>query len=419
MIDVRHLERVATQDLRYGLYIAELDRPWDEVPVMFQGFVLKSARDLKTLQKHCEYVFVERERSQPDAYDAAVAAAAPTKGNVAKAAAGKGGRYPEKSQLAARVKAAVEQRVQSLDFLNRSLADVRLGRAVSSREARQVVEALADQVTNNADAMLWLTSLKKKDAYSSLHSVNVAVLTLAFGMHLGIRGQSLETLGLGALLHDVGKVRLPSKLLNKPEPLSPEEWTRAKGHAEVGVEVLQKSGGFSKEVLDIVGMHHERLDGSGYPNGLRGSDFPYAARIVALANAYDSLTTNRPYRSARPADEALQELYNQRESSYGSELVQEFIQCIGIFPVGSLVKLDNGALGIVVGTSPDNRLRPTVLLVQTPEGEPYQKRVLLNLASEPEPDAEHSARHIRDVVNPAEHDIDIGAIVAFEFGIDW
>jgi hypothetical protein len=137
-----------------------------------------------------------------------------------------------------------------------------------------------------------------------------------------------------------------------------------------------------------------------------------------LANAYDSLTSERPYRAAMAADKALQQLYNGAGGTFGDRLVQEFIRCVGIYPAGSLVELDNGAAGVVLGSRPDARIQPTVLLVRTPDGEYYRKRVVLNLAAEAGSEGPAPARHIRRALNPSEEDIDVAGIVAIEFGLD-
>lgn len=425
-MDVRYLTRVPVGMLRYGLYVAELDRPWREVPVMFQGFEIRTEDELKVLRQHCNFAYIEAARSREDAYAAleveirepgAEGSAKPGQTDIA--AVFGSARQPEKRLFAERLQSAAAGRAQALDYLDQALRDARLGRTLNSRYARAVVEDMTAQVTGNASAMMWLTNLKSKDEYSTVHSLNVCVLTLAFGLCLGLRNQQLEDIGLGALLHDVGKVKQPPELLRKKSPLNADDWEWVRRHPDEGCAVLSNSNDLPREVLDIVQMHHERIDGQGFPRGLKGEEIPYHARIVGLVNLYDSLTTERPYRPGRTADEVLQELYAERDKTFGAELVQEFIQCIGVYPIGSLVELDNGALGVVVGSTPTSRLKPTVLLVCTPSGEYYEKRLLLNLAAEPDVDGGPTTRYIRRVVDPAHYDIDVSALVAFEFGVDW
>jgi len=171
----------------------------------------------------------------------------------------------------------------------------------------------------------------------------------------------------------------------------------------------------SAEVLALIRNHHERIGGRGYPRGLRGRDIPIDSRIIALTNAYDAHTRARTYRSDRPPDEVLQAFYNEADHLFGPKLTQASIRCVGIFPVASLVELDNAALGIVVGSEPDARLAPTVQLMRKPDGAYYDKRVLLSLASDRAGGG--SGRFVRRTVNPAHYDIAMARIVAIDFGV--
>ncbi|MDN3518483.1 HD-GYP domain-containing protein [Aquisalimonas lutea] len=425
MLDVRYLTRVPVAMLRHDLYVAEADRPWDEIPVMFQGFLIRTDEELQVLRAYCSFVYVEEARSRDGVFatlqqdlraDGAGDNQSPGQQDIA-AAIGRQ-RHPDKNRLRERLASAADSRTAAGAFLSSAWDDARLGRTVNSRQARAVVEDLVSQVSGNTSASLWLTNLARKDDYSTAHSINVCVLALAFGMEQGLRGRRLENLGLGALLHDIGKVDQPGERLTRTGSLNRAEWQAMQRHPDDGAEKVAATGNIPGEVLDIIRMHHERIDGTGYPRGLRGGEIPETVRLVGLVNRYDSLTSDRPYRQGRPADDVLQDLYNDSAATYGAELVQAFIHCIGIFPIGSLVELDNGALGVVVGSSPENRLKPTVLLVRTPDGDYYQKRLLVNLAADPEPTGP-SSQHIRRVVNPARYDIDVAGIVAFEFGVDF
>lgn len=425
MLDVRYLTRVPVAMLRHDLYVAEADRPWDEIPVMFQGFLIRTDEELKVLRAYCSFVYVEEARSrdgvfatlQQDLRSGGVSDHQSPGQQDISAAIGRQ-RHPDKSRLRERLASAADSRSAAGVFLSSAWDDARLGRSLNSRQAGAVVDDLVSQVSGNTSASLWLTNLARKDDYSTAHSINVCVITLVFGMEQGLRGRRLENLGLGALLHDIGKVDQPNERLNRAGSLNRAEWQVMMRHADDGAEKVAAAGNIPGEVLDIIRMHHERIDGTGYPRGLRDEQVPETVRLVGLVNRYDSLTSDRPYRPGRPADEVLQELYNDSESAYGAELVQAFIHCIGIFPIGSLVELDNGALGVIVGSSPENRLKPTVLLVRTPSGDDYQKRLLVNLAADPEP-AGPSSQHIKRVVNPARYGIDVAGIVAFEFGVDF
>lgn len=427
--------------LRWGLYVTELDRPWIETPFLFQGFRIVSDEELRTLREYCRVVVIEAERSDAAAMDALRAdlaqrgeetvavPASPAAGSAAVEGPGERERrksagvlsedrlYPDRKRFGTLVRAAFVRRRKMRRAVDDALEQVRMGRLVDLPKTRAAVESVIDVVVEDASAALWLTNLRNRHEYTAIHSVNVCVLTLALGVHLGLERGLLERLGLGALLHDVGKVRTPPDLLDKPGPLTAAEFEIVKRHAQDGHDIVAQSGTVPSEALDIIRLHHERLGGQGYPRGLTGEDIPQHVRIVGLADTYDAMTSDRAYRDARAPDKALHDLYRDAPNSFGVDLVQEFIRCLGIFPVGSAVELDNDAVGVVVGARPGGGLWPVVLMVRAPDGEPFRKRILLNLAAAAQQHGEISRRRIRRAVNPASVGIDVASIAAAEFGL--
>jgi putative nucleotidyltransferase with HDIG domain len=427
--------KLPVASLRPGLYVAALDRPWLETPFLFQGFAIQASDEVRTLREYCDFVYVDAEQSDPrelqvarrEAEQATARSARPASPTNPGAptrvpeheqtplAADTGGeRFPSGQQFRESVAAAKAGRDEARQAVDRLMADLRLGKSVDSRAARQAVGELVTRVSADASAALWLTNLKNRDEYTSIHCVNVCVLALAFGLYLGLERNELVNLGTGALLHDVGKTRTPEGILNKPGPLDPREYEIMKRHAEDGYQLLASGGGTSREVLEIVRLHHERVPGTGYPFGLKGDDIPLTVRIVAIVDTYDAMTSDRAYRDAIAADDALNQLYRYEHESFGADLVEAFIRCLGIFPVGSVVELDNGAVGIVVKTRPNARLQPTLRMVRTPDGEPYAKRLLVNLAEASPVDEPNPASRIARALTPASADIDIAAIVTAE-----
>ncbi len=420
--------------LRPGLYVAALDRPWIETPFLFQGFAIQETSEVRTLERYCEFVYVDAEQSDPGELHAARRQAekeAIATGKAARApkltpqkepapqqqpprvAETDGERFPTGQRFRESVSAAKAGRDQARQAIDRLMADLRLGKSVDSEAAREAVEGLVDRVSADASAALWLTNLKDRDEYTSIHSVNVCVLALAFGLHLGLDHGELVHLGTGALLHDIGKTRTPDAILNKPGPLDEREFAIMKRHPEDGYHLLADSG-TAKEVLDIVRLHHERVPGTGYPFGLKGDEIPLRVRIVGLVDTYDAMTSDRAYRDAISADDALNQLYRYEHDAFGTDLVETFIRCLGIFPVGSVVELDNGAIGVVVETRPHARLQPTLRMVRTPDGETYDKRLLVNLAEASPVDEHNAARRIARALTPASANVDIAEIVTAE-----
>jgi HD-GYP domain-containing protein (c-di-GMP phosphodiesterase class II) len=418
--------------LRPGLYVAALDRPWLDTPFLFQGFEIQEAGEVRALGRYCEFVYVDAAQSDPGELHAArqqaeneaprpddptttpkdTAHTEPAPQPDRADSTGTGGeRFPAGTRFRESVAAAKAGRDQARQAIDRLMEELRFGKSVDTQAAREAVEELVTRVSADASAALWLTNLKNRDEYTSIHCVNVCVLAQ---LYLGLERDELVNLGTGALLHDVGKTRTPDGILNKPGPLDEREFEIMKRHAEDGYQLLAAGGVTAKDVLDIVHLHHERVPGTGYPFGLKGEAIPLAVRIVGLVDTYDAMTSDRAYRDAISADDALNQLYRYEHDAFGADLVEAFIRCLGIFPVGSVVELDNGAIGVVVRTRPDARLQPTLRMVRTPDGEGYQKRLLVNLA-EPSPvDEQHPASRIARALTPASAGIDIGPIVTAE-----
>lgn len=425
-----NMTRIPVEYLDKGLYVAQLDRPWTDIPLMFQGFEIRTDEELEILRSHCSFVYVDPERSSPDAIDEVDTLSQPTHGDPDGGSVGRAttavdvttvfgdAREPDKEVFRSLVRHAYASRTQAREFVDSVLTGVANGRGVDTQAASVVIEDMVSKISDNASAALWLTSLRDKDEYTIVHSINVCILALAFGLHLGYEGRELQQIGIGALLHDVGKVRTPTEILNKREPLTPEEFRIVRRHAQDGYEIVSQAGGASQEALEIIRLHHERVDGQGYPLGLVGGQIPLHVRLVAVVDAYDAMTSPRQFRDPMPADQALQRLYNEADARFGTRPVQEFIRCVGVYPVGSLVELDNGAFAIVLGQRAEARLRPTVLMVRTPGGEPYEKRLVLNLDAEPGADDSGAPRFVRRVANAAAEGIDVAGIVAVEFGLE-
>lgn len=424
-----NMTRIPVEYLDKGLYVVQLDRPWTEIPLMFQGFEIRTDEELDILRTHCSFVYVDPERSSPDAIDEVDPPGPPTHGEPEGAPDGHAGpadvtavfgeaRQPDKEVFRSLVRRAYASRTQAREFVDSALGEAASGRGVDTRAASEVIEDMVSTISDNASAALWLTSLKDKDEYTIVHSINVCILSLAFGLHLGYQGRELQQLGIGALLHDVGKVRTPSEILNKRVPLTPDELRIVRRHPQDGYEIVARAGGAGRDVLEIIRLHHERIDGHGYPLGLVGGQIPLPVRLVSLVNAYDAMISPRPHRDPMPADKALQRLYNEADERFGTQLVQELIRCVGVYPVGCLVELDNGALAIVLGQRAEARLRPTVLMVRTPDGEPYEKRLVINLDAEPGSDDAAAPRSVRRVANARAEGIDLAGIAAAEFGLE-
>jgi HD-GYP domain-containing protein (c-di-GMP phosphodiesterase class II) len=427
---------VAVELLRPGLYVRALDRPWIETPFVFQGFRIADQAEIEALRTWCRHVYIDLGRSDSAEAERVLAATRRTQ------AAGQAGTatadgaaagtpraeqaaesplfmsqpYPERARFRPRVQQAARQRIEVSRAVTEILEHIEHDRLEDLSGADRAVRRMQRLVTDDPTASLWLLRMRAHGTYTTLHAVNACVLALAFGDYLGIEGEALEHLGLGALLMDVGRVTLPKDLLARPRALSATERAFVQRHVAAGVRLLGDAG-LPSDALDIVRMHHERVDGQGYPRGVAGDRIPWPALIAGLVDSYDAMLRRRPWREAHEPAEAVRQLYEQADSSFGRDLVESFIRYLGAYPVGSLVELDNQSIGVVVGSRPGAGLWPTVLLLRTPDRQPYRKRLLLNLAAVDRGDARVPARSIRRTLTPREANVDVGKVVAREFGM--
>ena len=289
--------------------------------------------------------------------------------------------------------------------------DVRTGHSVDGEGAHETVKDLVDSVFRNRNALLSLSRIKSFDEYTFNHSINVAVLALNLAVHMGILDQELQRLGVGAVLHDLGKVRMPDGLIQKPGRFSNTEYEVVKTHAAHGAKLILDAGNLPKECAAVPMNHHERYDGTGYPRRLTGLKVGKFGLITGIADVYDAMTTNRPYQKGMPPDVALRMTYQWAGTHFHPIYVRKFIQCLGIFPVGSVVGLDSDEVAVVVRQNRGELLRPWVRLARAPNGAPYTPPFDVDLR-DPDPRGEKPfARSVKGVLDPARYGIDVDQVM--------
>jgi putative nucleotidyltransferase with HDIG domain len=246
-----------------------------------------------------------------------------------------------------------------------AMNDVRIGRVIDSEGVSQLVTGMVDSILRNSDALVSLSRLKRFDEYTFFHSVNTSVLSVALGRRLGFSSRDLHLLGSGTLLHDIGKTKIPLEILNKPGRFEAHEFEIMKQHALRGVEVLTATTGFQEDIIRPALEHHERVDGTGYPFGRHRAELTPFGLIASVVDVYDAMTSDRCYHKGMPAHRVLQHLYNLGQDGHlESKFVQQFIQCVGVYPVGSCVLLDSGEAGIVSQLNEDQPVSPKLILVR-------------------------------------------------------
>ncbi|MDJ0872165.1 MAG: HD-GYP domain-containing protein [Gammaproteobacteria bacterium] len=411
--------KISAIDLKRGMYVSRLDRPWIETPFLFQGFEITSAEEIQQIQDLCEYVFIDIELGEPaERYLENAPGSAPGQTSPATSGAASGSKtptseppsktmtvYEDTVSVQEEVEVAKEIHQEMRSVVRTMLEGVRAGNKLNAAELQRTVDLMVESVLRNPNAFMWLMSLKSKDSYAYTHSVNTCILATAFGRHLGLSKQGLKVLATGALLFDVGKAKLPEELLNKPCELTDEEFDLARKHVPYGIELLKQTNGLAKEVISMVQCHHERYNGSGYPKGLKGKQIPISARIAAIVDSYDSMISNRPYKKAVSPHSAVNTIYHRKNADFDEALIKRFMEFIGVYPTGTLVELSTGEVGIVIAQDRVRRLQPTVLLVLDRNKEPYDFKPILDLLRDSENASGQKIQIVR-ALDPGSFDID-------------
>lgn len=241
----------------------------------------------------------------------------------------------------------------------KAFADIKAGHVIDVAPFKKVAQGFMDSVFRQQDALACLTRLREKDAYLMEHSINVSILITIFAKHLRLDNELTQELATGALLHDIGKIKIADEILHKPAKLTADEFTEIQQHARFSKEILEQAG-LSGVAVEIAGFHHERIDGTGYPFGMKGEELSLYVRMASIVDVYDALTAERVYKAGLTPIQAFKILTEGAGKSFDETLLTLFIQCIGVHPVGTLVKLTNQKVGIVSRSNPSNPLKPTV-----------------------------------------------------------
>lgn len=501
------LVNVAAKDIRVGMFVAELDRPWSETPFLLQGFLIEDQEQVAQLRSYCRFVFVDRSRSAagvlPEGGDPtprpraplphgprtgtssvqtkehtqrprptippglkksitpAPAAASRGAGGMSEAEAlildvieelgprgrqdpepgadptedagpgllesfmyGIGGLFRKRERFRSpqrgaalpetRAKAAgsaprppvrhdfipvsipvtfhpeiktidaempqARQAFAQAEVMSRQLIeDIRAGRLFSVEELDDVIDDVVDSALRSPDALMLVTRLKQQDVATYGHSLQVSVYLVALGRHLGLPKEDLARLATLGLFLDLGKTKVPHELLSRPGPLSPDEFEVVKKHVSHGIDLIHRIPNMHPAILEGVAQHHEREDGSGYPGGLRSEGISLYGRMAAIVDTYVAMTNPRPHAAALTAYDALRKLSELGASLFHAPLIEQFVQTVGVFPVGSRVELSSGEVAIVLQQSTVRRLKPKVLVVTGPDKVPLQTPTTLDL----------------------------------------
>jgi HD-GYP domain-containing protein (c-di-GMP phosphodiesterase class II) len=350
------------------MYVSELDRPWLETPFLFQGFFIRNQEETQALRAHCRHVIVDcgddAEREPDPAPEVA-----PLLKEPAEAMRGLKSEIKPAAGIHANLYSSVDDVMDTLR--NSGKLDV--------RKLESAVEPMVDSVLRNPAAMSCLMRIRRKGGYLYSHSLASSVWATVLGREIGLDRDALRVVALGAMLLDVGKIRISEELLKKPGKLTAAELGHMRQHVEFGLDVVQKAGGVDKRVLDMVAHHHERFNGSGYPSGLKGGEIPVYGRIAGIVDTYDAMITSRPYASTQSSYGALRQLRGLADVEFQGEIVDQFTQAIGMFPTGTLVQLNTGEVAVVTAQSRLRRLRPEVMIILDGDHKPLAEYRVVDL----------------------------------------
>lgn len=502
MIDIKK-ELVEVSRLSVGMYVAELDRPWEGAPFMLQGFLLEDEADIEKLTTLCKHVYIDRTKSishhfvAPAKVNVAVkregavmriknpvsiisdkatsvntdkkytektsfidilrdlkgyqaqqnavrnsqdgtifnmkytgeataqsdtnpaAATEVEKGSIAKQFASDIGGFVssifKREKLSARIdkvddaernknaaddsyritiyeeEPPVEHEIATIlpvyeqsQIATREIFDsIANDRDIDLTAVSEVLNSMVDSIGRSPDALLWLAKLKKTDDYAYNHALNVSITLMAFGNFLAFSKQQIKDIGLAGLLQDIGKVKMSSDILLKAGKLTREEFEHAKKHVDEGLKILENTPNIPNSVIFLVAQHHERIDGSGYPQQLHGTQIGLPSQLAGLVDTYCALTTHKTYAKGVFHQKALDEIHQHAGKQFSSELIDQLVQFMGMYPVSSLVELNTGEVGVVVQQNQVRRMLPRLLLLLDPNKVRYDAPVILNLLNSP------------------------------------
>lgn len=358
------IKPINVNDLRIGMYLHKLEASWMDHPFLRNHFKINNVKDIDKLRKAgVKRIYIDTNKgldvsSKSDLKQPVTAEIAKSEPIV----------VPNPVEpsvcVAEEMQKAISVKEEAIKIIEGVMADVRLGRQVDAERVNPVVEQMLGSIFRNQDALLGLTRIRDMDQYTFEHSVSVSALMIAFAKKLGLDETTIWEVGIGGILHDIGKLQVPEKILNKPGRLTDDEFSIMRGHVGFGTRLIDQTDTIPRHALQVVLQHHERLNGSGYPGRLSGEEISLFGRMAAIIDVYDAITSDRVYHKGEIPSVVLRQLIEwSGEGVFDPKLVQRFIQCVGIYPVGTLVALESQRLAIVIASPQQALLNPVLKVI--------------------------------------------------------
>lgn len=374
------LKRIPVSDAAVGMFIHELCGSWMDHPFWKPRFLLKSARDLERL-RGCAVreVWIDTERGlDVEGGESIEEVEAATEAVLL--AAEQPQAAPPKPGIDEEIGRALKFCGYAREQLDELFEQVRLGAVLDKAQVDELVEEIGASLERHPHALISLARLRTASEYSAMHALAVSALMVALARQLGLTERLVREAGIAGLLHDIGEVLMPPELLNKPGKLSKIDSSMLRDHPRAGVELLRQMPGISAAVLDVCLHHHERQDGSGYPDALAGDKTGLLAKMCAVCDVYDAISSDRPYQKGWGPAESIRKMAEWSKQQFDERIFQAFVKALGIYPVGSLVRLESGKLAVVLEQDEQSLLTPRVKVFFSARSKTPLPQVELDLA---------------------------------------
>lgn len=385
--------KTSIQGLQIGMHVARLDRPWIETPYLMEGIQIISEEDIHEIAKYCSYVYVDIEKglSPKTRYWAVgnenemllehISPDISQDDSVSD--------YEQYRQCVYETTTELEEELKKAHVIYENVSekteqvfeDLKKDKQLDLISLKLSIKSTVDSIIRNPTAMSLLVQLRKSDNYNYSHALGTSIWCAQFGRHLGLKKEDINILALGGMLLDVGKLKLPESLTTSSEKYSLKDMESIRRHVTLGIKLLKQSEGLDRIILEMVATHHERADGSGYQLGLSNDKIPLFGRIAGIVDSYDAMTSKRKFTDKTfTPHEAMNELYNMRGKQFQTELVEQFIQTVGLYPTGSLVELNTGEVAVITKINDLKRLYPMIMLLLDNNKKPYDEFNLVDLS---------------------------------------
>lgn len=431
------IKKIAINDLTIGMYIADMKTSWFTTPFLTHNFLIKNKSQIEKIKSiKIKKIFIDtdkgldigqtlegerKKKKEKEEKERIEVIEKPKKSkNLLEAIEAiedeeeefdeDGEIIEEKIQFEKELIEATKVRSDVEDVVSNVMLDIKLGKAVNVENIVNVAKDMVDSIYRNKHAITSLARLKNFNEYTFNHCVNVAILSATFGRHLRLSKKDVTILGMGGIVHDLGKMKVPESILNKPGSYTPEEFEVMKMHVNYTMDILDKSDGIPEGAKLMAKEHHERCDGKGYPNGLKEKEISLFGLIGAIVDVYDAITSDRVYHTARLPFDALRFIFSLSSNSLNKPLVDKFIQCIGIYPIGSYIMLNTKEVVVVVSINNNELLRPVTRLMINSRGFKVATHNIIDLS---EKDGNNFKRKIEHSIHEKDYNLPPSAELDF------